>query len=91
MDFVETPPSQKPPVSAVANSTTKKTKMDKLKTLNPISLKKSPKQEKRPSDATNDGEGSYIPLPDALEDARKAMDLFLNNEFVASRNIVEPL
>ena len=65
--------------------------MDKLKKLNPVSLKKSPKQEKRPNidpieDATND-----IPLHEAIEDAKKALDLFLNNEFAASKQIIEPL
>ena len=65
--------------------------MEKLKNLNPVSLKKSPKQEKRSTNSTREEAENSISLDDALEDARKALDLFLNNEFVASRNIVEPL
>ena len=72
-------------------TTTKKSKMDKLKKLNPVSLKKSPRQEKRPNADIVDCTSDSIPLHEAIEDARKALDLFLNNEFEASKRIVEPL
>ena len=88
---MEYPSGSGPALSSATNTTTKKTKMDKLKKLNPVSLKKSPKPEKRPNidameDTTND-----IPLHYAIEDARKALDLFLNNEFASSKQIMEPL
>ena len=65
--------------------------MDKLKKLNPVSLKKSPKPEKRPNNTANEDESESIPLHESIEDARRALDLFLNNDFVASKKIVEPL
>ena len=65
--------------------------MDKLKKLNPVSLKKSPKPEKRPNTGANEDTNESIPLHESIEDARKALDLFLNNDFVASKKMVEPL
>ena len=65
--------------------------MDKLKKLNPVSLKKSPKPEKRPNNIATEDESESIPLHESIEDARRALDLFLNNDFVASKKIVEPL
>ena len=91
VEVVETPPSPGPPVSPIPNGTTKKTKMDKLKKLNPVSLKKSPRAEKRQGNAGNEEGNESIPLHESIEDARRALDLFLNNEFVASKQIVEPL
>ena len=88
---MELPPSPRPPVSPIPNGTTKKTKMDKLKKLNPVSLKKSPKPDKRTDNTTCKNTENSIPLHEALEEARKAIDLFLNNDFVGSRNIVQPL
>ena len=66
--------------------------MEKLKKLNPVSLKKSPKEEKVPiEDGNKEPVPDTIPLHEAIEDARRALDLFLNNEFSASKQIVEPL
>ena len=66
--------------------------MEKLKKLNPVSLKKSPKQETLPfDDSSKEPVADTIPLHEAIEDARRALDLFLNNEFSASKQIVEPL
>ena len=80
-------------MSPALNTTTKKTKIDKLKKLDQVSLKKSPKQEKRPNidpieDATNN-----IPLHEAIEDAKKTLHLFLNNDFHIdnTKQIMDPL
>ena len=91
MEAVEISSGSKPPVSPVPNGTTKKTKMDKLKKFNPVSLKKSPKAEKRSDNTICDHPDNSVPLHEALEEARRAVDLFLNNDVVGSRNIVEPL
>ena len=91
MEDVESPSNSMPPAVSMATVPTKKTKMDKLKKLNPVSLKKSPKQEKRQNHDQIDGTTNDIPLHEAIEDAKKALDLFLNNEFEASKRIIEPL
>ena len=91
MEVVETPSGPEPSVSPIPNAPTKKTKMDRLKKLNPVSLKKSPKQEKRPNVDTTEEHTNDIPLHEAIEDAKTALDLFLNNEFEASKKIIEPL
>ena len=47
--------------------------MEKLKKLNPVSLKKSPKEEKLPiEDSNKEPVPDTIPLHEAIEDARRA-------------------
>ena len=91
MEVVESPSASIPSSAATLPAPTKKTKMDRLKKLNPVSLKKSPKQEKRPNVDPTVEPGNDIPLHEAIEDAKTALDLFLNNEFEASKKIIEPL
>ena len=90
MEDVESPSNLMPPAVSMATVPMKKTKMDKLKKLTPVSLKKSPKQEKRQNHDQIDDTANDIPLHEAIEDAKKALDLFLNNEFEVITNSDEP-
>ena len=91
MEAIESPSASIPSAAPLLTAPTKKTKMDKLKKLNPVSLKKSPKQEKKPISDQVEETTNEIPLHEAIEDAKKALNLFLNNEFEASKRIIEPL
>ncbi len=62
-----------------ASTTSKKSKSSK---------KKSEKKSDKGSE--NCGGDDAIPLGESLEDARVAIDMFLNNNFDAARDIVEP-